>query len=74
MMPREPMRLDLSRCAARLEGEGLEVVDARALLVVTGRLRATIFPSGRMLVHTDDLEAARSWAQELYTMAGVEDR
>jgi hypothetical protein len=67
------MRLDLGHCAVLLEGKGLEVVDAKALLVVTGRLRATLFPSGKMLVHTEDLEEARSWAQELYTLAEVEE-
>jgi hypothetical protein len=32
----------------------------------------TLYPSGRMLVHTDDLELAREMALSVLTHAGVE--
>jgi hypothetical protein len=72
VLPREALSLDLSRCARLLEDEGLEVIDARALLVIDWGVRVTLFPSGRMLVHTEDLEQAREKAVEVLRMAGVD--
>ena len=64
--------LDLGECASRLQAAGLDVTDARTLLVVTGDLRITLFPSGRMLVHTADLDAARDWATRILEISGVD--
>ena len=67
----EPLALDLDVCASRLEAAGLDVTDARTLLVVTGDVQVTLFPSGRMLVHTSDLEAARALATRVLRISGV---
>jgi hypothetical protein len=67
----ETLRLDLGVCASRLEAAGLDVTDARTLLVVTGDVQVILFPSGRMLVHTSDLEAAREFAARVLRISGV---
>lgn len=71
VLPEEGLRLDLPACAARLEAAGFAVTDARALLVVRGDPQVTLYPSGRMLVHTDDLDAAEQRALEVLSAAGV---
>ena len=68
----KPLGLDIGECASRLQAAGLDVTDARTLLVVTGELRATMFPSGRMLVHTTDLVAARAFAAHVLGLSGVD--
>ena len=72
VLPEEELHLDLAGCASRLEAAGMDVTDARALLVVRGDPQVTLYPSGRMLVHTDDLELARERALSVLTHAGVE--
>jgi len=72
VLPEEELLLDLVECASRLEGAGMDVTDARVLLVVRGDPQVTLYPSGRMLVHTDDLELARERALLVLTHAGVE--
>ena len=72
VLPEEELHLDLAGCASRLEAAGMDVTDARALLIVRGDIQVTLYPSGRMLVHTDDLEMARARALSVLTHAGVE--
>ncbi len=72
VLPEEELHLDLAACASRLEAAGMDVTDARALLIVRGDIQVTLYPSGRMLVHTDDLELARERALSVLTHAGVE--
>ena len=72
VLPEEELHLDLAGCASRLEAAGMDVTDARALLIVRGDIKVTLYPSGRMLVHTDDLELARERALSVLTHAGVE--
>ena len=72
VLPEEELLLDLVECASRLERAGMDVTDARVLLVVRGDPQVTLYPSGRMLVHTDDLELARERALLVLTHAGVE--
>jgi hypothetical protein len=73
VLPKESLSLDLTACAQRLEDEGLDVIDAKALLVITGEVRVTLFPSGRMLVHTEDLELARRHALKILSLTGVSE-
>ena len=72
VIPEEELLLDLMECASRLEAAGMDVTDARALLIVRGDPQVTLYPSGRMLVHTDDLELAKKRALSVLTHAGVE--
>jgi hypothetical protein len=72
VLPKERLGLDLSACAMRLREAGLEVTDAKVLLVVEGRIRATVYPSGRMLVHASEEEEAAKHALEILAIAGVE--
>ena len=72
VLPEEELHLDLAVCASRLEAAGMEVTDARALLIDRGDPQVTLYPSGRMLVHSDDLEVARERALSVLTHAGVE--
>jgi hypothetical protein len=72
VLPEEELHLNLARCASRLEAAGMDVTDARALLIIRGDPQVTLYPSGRMLVHTDDMELAREMALTVLTRAGVE--
>ncbi len=72
VLPEEELLLDLAECASRLEAAGMDVTDARALLIVRGDPQVTLYPSGRMLVHTDDLGQAKERALSVLTSAGVE--
>lgn len=62
VVPEGRLDLDIAANARRLEAAGIEVTDARVLLVIKGEPTVTLYPSGRMLVHTDDLEQARERA------------
>ncbi len=62
--------LDLAASAERLRGGGLEVTDARVLLVVRSEPQVTLYPSGRMLVHTEDLDEARERALLVLRLLG----
>lgn len=69
VLPEERLELVLEVAARRLGSAGMSVTDARALLIVEGEPRVTLYPSGRMLVHTDDLDMARSRAQLVLDLA-----
>jgi hypothetical protein len=58
----EDLHLVIPAAARRLREAGYDVTDAGVLLVVRDDPRITIYPSGRMLVHTDDLGRARDRA------------
>lgn len=64
------LELDLSASAGRLRDGGLEVTDARVLLVVRSEPQVTLYPSGRMLVHTEDLGVARERALLVLRLLG----
>jgi hypothetical protein len=66
------LELDLAASADMLRGEGLEVTNARVLLVVRTEPQVTLYPSGRMLVSTDDLNLARERAETLLRHLGME--
>lgn len=72
VLPRDPLKLDLKAWAARLGAAGLQVVDAKALLVVQSPPKTTVFPSGRMLISTKDPAEAETRARQLFALAGVE--
>ena len=55
----------------RLGAAGLQVVDAKALLVVQSPPKTTVFPSGRMLISTKDPAEAEARARQLFALAGV---
>ncbi len=69
VLPEERLDLTLEVSARRLESAGMEVTDARVLLIIDGEPRVTLYPSGRMLVHTDDLQSARERAQRVLDLA-----
>ena len=72
VLPEGELELDLVQCARRLEAAGYEVMDASVLLIVDGDVRITLYPTGRMLAHTSDLDRARAAALDLLRTAGVE--
>ncbi len=67
-------RLDLSIPTAvqQLQEEGFDVTDASVLLIVRDKPQVTLYPSGRMLVHTDDLGRARERAVQVLAALGLD--
>jgi hypothetical protein len=52
--PQPRLKIDLTDAKQRLEAEGLSVVDARVLLLVSGDPEVTLSRDGRILVKTQD--------------------
>jgi hypothetical protein len=57
--------LSIGGSVKRLREAGFQVTNARVLLIVRGRPQLTMYPSGRMLVHTDDLDRAKARALQV---------
>jgi hypothetical protein len=53
-VPRPRLRLDLPALRARLEAQGIPVVDARVLLIVRLEREVTVSRDGRILIKTRD--------------------
>ncbi len=69
VLPEERLDMALEASVRRLETAGMDVTNARVLLIIDGEPRVTLYPSGRMLVHTDDLHLARERAQRVLDLA-----
>jgi len=59
-LPTRSVALDLARVREGLEAQGVAIVDARVVLIVSLAVETTISRSGRLLFKTQDLDAARS--------------
>ncbi len=73
-IPEEPVHLDLEEAARRLVGRGLDVVDARVMLLVHSDPELTISQNGRLLLKTRDPEVARRMVDELWTALSSRSR
>jgi len=67
-IPEPPNPLDLPRVRATLEREGIPVVDARVLLIVSLDPEVTISRAGRLLFKTRDARAAELAFERLRTL------
>ena len=65
-VPEAPVRIDLRRARQALEATGVEVVDARVLLIAAIDPEVTLSEDGRVLVKTRDPEAASRALAELW--------
>jgi hypothetical protein len=72
VLPEGKLDLSMGASARRLREAGMEVTNARVLLIVRGSPQVTLYPSGRMLVHTDDLERARARALQVLALVADE--
>jgi hypothetical protein len=68
VLPEGKLDLSIDASATRLEKAGIDVTNAQVLLIVRGSPQVTLYPSGRMLVHTDDLDRAKVRALEVLTL------
>jgi hypothetical protein len=68
VLPEGKIAISMGDAARRLEGAGYQVTNAKVLLIVRGKPQVTLYPSGRMLVHTDDLDMARDRASLVYDL------
>ncbi len=73
VLPEGKLDLSMGPSAKLLEKAGMDVTDAGVLVIVRGSPQVTLYPSGRMLVHTDDLDLARDRALQVLTLV-VGDR
>jgi hypothetical protein len=65
VLPEGKFDLSMGPSAKRLRAAGMDVTNARVLLIVRGSPQVTLYPSGRMLVHTDDLDRAEGRALQV---------
>ena len=72
VLPEGKMDLGMDASAKRLRQAGMDVTNAKVLLIVRGSPQVTLYPSGRMLVHTDDLDRARERAVQVLTLLVVD--
>jgi len=68
VLPEGKFDLSIGDSAKRLREAGMDVTNARVLLIVRGSPQVTLYPSGRMLVHTDDLDRAKARALQVLTL------
>ena len=68
VLPEGKFELPLGASAKRLRKAGFDVTNARVLLIVRSSPQVTLYPSGRMLVHTDDLERAKLRALQVLSL------
>ncbi len=68
---KKPMRVDLGQAADRLRGAGWSVHDVKVMLIVGSEPELTLYESGKILVKTDDAEAARTAIDRVYETIGV---
>ncbi|MCW6167212.1 MAG: hypothetical protein LVQ64_02045 [Thermoplasmatales archaeon] len=66
-IPQRPTRLDLGRVARRLSASGLDVTDARVILIVRTEPEVTVSQDGRILVKTLDAERAQRSVDDLWS-------
>jgi len=67
-------RLNLPAVGRSLEALGYEVTDAGPLLVVNGKglCEATVYPTGRLMIKSNDEAQSRSTAEHIYKDIGLE--
>ena len=67
--PRQP--LDLATVRTRFEQEGIQVIDARVMLIIRTSPEATISRDGRIVLKTRDRDAAERMFDRILMIAGV---
>jgi hypothetical protein len=70
-IPDQAFVLDLAGIRARLEASGVEVVDARVMLIVRGTPELTVARAGRILVKANDPRAAQEALDRFCRGAGL---
>jgi len=67
-------RLDLGAIKHTMDGLGYEVLDAGPLLIAKRHdiREATIYPTGRLIIKTNDEADARATAERIYKDIGLE--
>jgi hypothetical protein len=67
-------RLDLPAVGKSLGTLGYDVIDAGPLLVVKGQglCEVTIYPTGRLMIKSNDEASSRSTAERIYKDIGLE--
>lgn len=59
-IPKKNLKLNLDKCEKKFIDMGYRVINAKVMLVVDGEIETTVFPSGKLLVKTDDKTVAES--------------
>lgn len=70
-IPERSILLDLATVRARLEADGIEVVDARVMLIVRTDPEITVSRSGRILVKSRDGPKAEGAVERFLRRAGL---
>ena len=68
---KKPARVDLAQAANRLRVAGWSVHDVKVMLILEGDPELTLYESGKILVKTDDANAARAAIDRVYDVIGL---
>lgn len=68
---KKPARVDLAQAADRLREAGWSVHDVKVMLILEGEPELTLYESGKVLVKTDDADAARGAIDRIYDTIGL---
>jgi hypothetical protein len=67
-IPKKNLKLDMDACTDKLMCGGFEVINAEVMLIVKDDLELTIYPSGKLLIKTDNKKAAERIAEKIYAL------
>ena len=70
-VPMKNIRISLEDAANKLINAGYSVTNAKVLLIVRKRCELTAYPSGRLLIKTNDEKTANDAAEEIYRILGI---
>lgn len=70
-IPNPKLSLDLAAARERLESVGIEVVDARVMLICRLEAEATLSRDGRLLIKSDDPRTADAVFRRLDGLLGL---
>lgn len=73
-IPNPKLALDLPTIRDRLIADGVEVIDARVMLIFSLGPEVTLGRDGRLLIKTDDPKAASAVFERLDAIAHLTDR
>jgi hypothetical protein len=74
VVPGEEIKLDMEMCKTDMEAHGYQVTDAGVMLVCKrGKLQVSIYPSGKLLIHTKSRDSAEKEANRIFSIIGIEE-
>jgi hypothetical protein len=70
-VPKKKLKLNLNQCARILKKNGYEVINAKIMLIVSSTYEVTIYPSGKLLLKTDNMKIAEHESEKIYKLLEI---